>query len=91
MDWSQSEPRHPFTLMLSIRVDGLDTLDLHADHQDRWLQRARHFSSTPSSSHTGLRRLNGPDIKASAQSRTLPAPLERWVDVALLLLESLPP
>ena len=40
---------------------------------------------------SGLRRLTGPDIKASAQLRTLPAPLEWWVDAAALLLEILPP
>ena len=40
---------------------------------------------------SGLRRLTGPDIKASAQLRTLPAPLEWWVDAAALLLETLPP
>ena len=41
MDWSCSGPQQPFALVLSIRVDGPIMLDVHADHQDRWLQRAR--------------------------------------------------
>jgi hypothetical protein len=77
-------PDIPTTTMPTIRVDGPLMLDFHADHQDRWSQRARPFIRTTSSSHTSWTSTTNRARHQRSFARDLPRSFSafghRWID-----------